>query len=546
MAVLGIMPPGPTCSEGACDKGPFSASRCESRELHELRAIEDIQLEALRLRARLEAELEALSLSDLGGTQWAAEAPVASSKFSSRIPTPQSGPAHRGLLRTDRDRADRSTSAGRRRGAQFGLASPSVTDVDTQSSASEQKTVPLRSPRRPADSLLSRARGGPGASGPVYAAKFKAEARRSDTPTPRPKMQQSRRSLGSSGSSSGPLLTPRTRSTQPADSPVSRASSTRRAARGATVPAGSASKAAGQHRTRSAQRLRASLAGLATLALSASSASLPATPRLQPATEQERAPSAQRQRCVGASGSGTSSGKALSGAPRRAGSAQSHRASLSTLSSCASPVSAGPQSSLPTTPRLPTSGAGSDGGAGRLQRSAVPAAPVIASPKVTGPTSPRPKATPWLGDAQATGQRRPLLRGSGTMSVPTAPQADRRVAPCAGTSGAPVTPRGGTRTVPAPSVARFCVRPISPLTSPRSQGSVARCPGGHELQAFATPTEDHSCAACDKTVGRGATLWACRPCGYEVCRNCWQHAASACFTFSSPQRLPQHSRPGGV
>lgn len=54
-----------------------------------------------------------------------------------------------------------------------------------------------------------------------------------------------------------------------------------------------------------------------------------------------------------------------------------------------------------------------------------------------------------------------------------------------------------------------------PTPTPRS-----KCPTGHELAAFETPEDGFLCSLCDCEFPSNTTLYGCRPCDYDLCRDC--------------------------
>ena len=47
-----------------------------------------------------------------------------------------------------------------------------------------------------------------------------------------------------------------------------------------------------------------------------------------------------------------------------------------------------------------------------------------------------------------------------------------------------------------------------------------KCPEGHDLMAFETPEEGYLCSVCECEFSMGTTLYGCRPCDYDLCRDC--------------------------
>lgn len=49
---------------------------------------------------------------------------------------------------------------------------------------------------------------------------------------------------------------------------------------------------------------------------------------------------------------------------------------------------------------------------------------------------------------------------------------------------------------------------------------IRTCSQGHTLKEFTTPDADYACDICSAGIDKGATLWGCRICEYDVCIKC--------------------------
>ena len=54
------------------------------------------------------------------------------------------------------------------------------------------------------------------------------------------------------------------------------------------------------------------------------------------------------------------------------------------------------------------------------------------------------------------------------------------------------------------------------------KGSAEMCPGGCGLERMHTPVAEYICDACRAVLPLNAEVHACRACGWDVCRACWQ------------------------
>lgn len=60
-----------------------------------------------------------------------------------------------------------------------------------------------------------------------------------------------------------------------------------------------------------------------------------------------------------------------------------------------------------------------------------------------------------------------------------------------------------------------------------------KCPNGHALKGYNAPIPDYACDACGRTgLPKGARLWNCDPCDYDVCDKC--HEAWVVSTRPEP------------
>ena len=50
-----------------------------------------------------------------------------------------------------------------------------------------------------------------------------------------------------------------------------------------------------------------------------------------------------------------------------------------------------------------------------------------------------------------------------------------------------------------------------------------KCPSGHDLLPYETPEDDFLCSVCECEFSMGTILYGCRPCDYDLCRECLAH-----------------------
>eukprot|EP00929_Paragymnodinium_shiwhaense_P114045 TRINITY_DN8235_c0_g1_i1.p1 TRINITY_DN8235_c0_g1~~TRINITY_DN8235_c0_g1_i1.p1 ORF type:complete len:2188 (+),score=673.38 TRINITY_DN8235_c0_g1_i1:151-6714(+) len=65
----------------------------------------------------------------------------------------------------------------------------------------------------------------------------------------------------------------------------------------------------------------------------------------------------------------------------------------------------------------------------------------------------------------------------------------------------------------------------APKESNGGSGEVVKCPAGHDLDRGTAPVDNCSCDSCKEGVAKGAILWGCRVCNYDLCEVCRQKQA---------------------